>query len=340
MVPIGECWDKSATTDDTMKLGRFSAIHAPVQRIYKRAVASGLLSDNSAVASQVTYTTPGTYTWVAPTGVFRISLLCIGGGGGGAKGFGYNGRAIGAAGGGALQWANKIPVIPGTSYTIQVGSGGTAGGGINGAGTNGLNSFFANVAYFSANGGQSVGDFGKAGGPGGTRTISSSLTSIPELTSGGGDGGKGGDSLADFHGAGGGGAGGYTGNGGAGGTSNGVGSAGSGGGGGGAGGSINLGGGGGGGGTGILGLGANGTAGAVQTGGGGGSGGGAGGNGSSSSRNSSAGTAGLYGAGAGSVCLNGGPEIARPGGDGAVRILWAGTNITSRAYPSTNVTDV
>jgi len=23
MVPTGECWDKSATTDDTMKLGRF-----------------------------------------------------------------------------------------------------------------------------------------------------------------------------------------------------------------------------------------------------------------------------------------------------------------------------
>jgi len=42
MVPTGVCWDKSATTDDTMKLGRFSAIHAPVQRIYKRAVvASG-----------------------------------------------------------------------------------------------------------------------------------------------------------------------------------------------------------------------------------------------------------------------------------------------------------
>jgi hypothetical protein len=39
MAPIGEYWDKLATTDDSMKLGRFSAIHAPVSRIYKRAAA-------------------------------------------------------------------------------------------------------------------------------------------------------------------------------------------------------------------------------------------------------------------------------------------------------------
>jgi hypothetical protein len=56
--------------------------------------------------------------------------------------------------------------------------------------------------------------------------------------------------------------------------------------------------------------------------------------------NSSAGTAGAYGGGAGSTCYNSGSEISRPGAAGAVRIIWTGTNATSRSYPSTNVTDL
>ncbi len=33
--------------------------------------------------SQVQYTTPGTYSWVAPAQVTSVSVVCVGGGGGG-----------------------------------------------------------------------------------------------------------------------------------------------------------------------------------------------------------------------------------------------------------------
>jgi len=38
MAPAGAYWAKSATTDDTMKLGRFSAIHQPAQKIIRRRI--------------------------------------------------------------------------------------------------------------------------------------------------------------------------------------------------------------------------------------------------------------------------------------------------------------
>ena len=76
MVPTGECWDKSATTDNTMKLGRFSAIHAPVQRIYKRAVAANsnptpVLDLDAANYSAV----PTNGSTIAGTGAYAITVL-------------------------------------------------------------------------------------------------------------------------------------------------------------------------------------------------------------------------------------------------------------------------
>ena len=77
MVPTGVCWDKSATTDNTMKLGRFSAIHAPVQRIYKRAVVAlpsnptPVLNLDAADYSAV----PTDGSTIAGTGAFAITVL-------------------------------------------------------------------------------------------------------------------------------------------------------------------------------------------------------------------------------------------------------------------------
>jgi len=100
-------------------------------------------------ASQQEYTTPGTYSWVCPTNVTNVSIVCIGGGGGGG-GYGApdannnGGGGQGGAGGG-LGYKNGYPVTPGTSYTVVVGSGGTAGSPYS-QGNNGGDSYFVSTS--------------------------------------------------------------------------------------------------------------------------------------------------------------------------------------------------
>ena len=79
------------------------------------------------------FDTPGTYSWTVPAGISSISVAGIGGGGGGAQ------KVTGGSGGGGglLNYSNSIPVTPGTTCTIVVGSGGATGGtyGVNGSST-------------------------------------------------------------------------------------------------------------------------------------------------------------------------------------------------------------
>ena len=72
---------------------------------------------------QQAYTTPGTYSWTAPATVTSVCVVCVGGGG-----FGWvrSDGGGGGGGGGGLGWKNNIPVVPGTSYTVVVGAGGTS----------------------------------------------------------------------------------------------------------------------------------------------------------------------------------------------------------------------
>lgn len=65
-----------------------------------------------------------TYTWVAPMGVTTVSAFMMGGGGGGS----YQWANCGGSGGASI-WGRNLPVTPGTSYTIRVGSGGCWDGG-------------------------------------------------------------------------------------------------------------------------------------------------------------------------------------------------------------------
>ena len=88
----------------------------------------------------VLYATPGTYTWVAPTGVTSVCAVCVGGGG--AGGSAPNGGAGG--GGGALGYKNNIAVTPGQLYTVVVGAGGV--GRYNAIGTAGGDSYFINTS--------------------------------------------------------------------------------------------------------------------------------------------------------------------------------------------------
>lgn len=178
---------------------------------------------------QQAYTTAGTYSWVAPTGVTAVSIVAVGGGAGNAGGGA-------AAGGGGLGYKNNYTVVPGNSYTVVVGRAGPPGW-LGGADlNNGGDSYFISTAVVKGGGG-----VGYISGTGGTYT-----------GDGGGNGGLGGYAA-------GGGAGGYAGNGGNASQSNGVlGTAGTGGAGGGA---LSWASSEGGGGVGILGQGASGAAG-------------------------------------------------------------------------------
>ena len=249
--------------------------------------------------SSQSYTTSGSYSWVAPASVTSVSVVAIGGG---------------ARNGGGLGYKNNITVNPGCSYTVVVGVGFSVGG------TAGA-SYFVNTCTVRGGGGGSFGSApasytGDGGGYGG-RPIGGN--------GGGGAGGYAGDGggasfpngFAGSGGAGGGGGTAYgngmTGGGGGGTGLFGQGSSGSGGAGSAAKGACCAGG----------------PANGVGAGGGGGSGGNTGTAGIVylCFPNTSGG-GGLYGGGAGT----GGAGAS--GAIGAVRIVWPGT---TRTFPSTNV---
>ena len=291
--------------------------------------ASNSVTPAIPTASQ-SYTSAGTYTWVAPAGVTSVSSVAVGGGSSGRNGgCGYS-YSFGNSTGGQLRYVNNIAVTPGTSYTVVVGAGGPQGG----CGTKGGSSYFKNTSTVYARGGVCSRYQGGAccvgvgtGGNGGHGRYSC----------GGGVGSAGG--------AGGSGAGGYSGDGGAGSFAcypyTGAGYTGSGGGGGGGSQGCNrafYSAGAGGGGVGLFGQGCNGAGASRYNGGGGGSGG-------------SSGTQAIYipcscfspgayvggtGGAAGGGGGNGAPFVggyAGAGGSGAVRIMWPGS---TRSFPSTN----
>lgn len=253
---------------------------------------------------QIAFTTPGTYTWVCPANVHRVSGVTVGAGGG------RGGHSSGSSGGGALGYKNSVTVVPGTAYTVVVGAQNPGGAG--------ESSTFA--ALIGAEGGV---------GPG-----TSLAYAIPLYGSSGGRGVRG--ASGSWFG-GGGGAGGYAGDGGyasdSPATFAGI------GGGGGAGGGFSLTSGcsGAGGGVGIFGQGASGMGGnpSGREGGGGGSSGGSGGAGTNSTTPPPA-AGGLYGGGAPSCWHDVTTTSGLTAGGGAVRLIWG----VGRAFPSTNVGDM
>lgn len=263
-------------------------------------------------------------SWVVPAGVFRISVLCVGGGGTGSSGMTlrinnqlrYYGGAGG--GGGAVAWINNVAVSPGQTWRYQAGGRGQAsyfatGGGtiICSAGTGG-NGLAATVSS------------GPVGGAGGGTFISSSYSLDGSSGIGGGLGGRGGGSWYDtggnfYNGAGGGGAGGYRASGGRGSdggpaTNWSAGQAG-----GAAGGFRSQGGGG----VNILNEGSSGTSSGA---------GGSGGDAGSFTNTRTGGAGGAYGGGgAGGAGGTGGTGQGGAGAGGAIRIMWPGD---IRKWPS------
>ena len=279
------------------------------------------------VVGQQEYTSPGTYTWIAPSGVFSVSVVAIGGGNDSHElGGGGNAGYCSGGGGGGLGWKNSIPVVPGQSYTVVVGDAGYII--TNNNYTRAGNSYFISIS--------TVAGFG-----GGRNLIQDINADKVAVAAGGtyfGDGGGNGGNGGIFGGGqsdsttGGGGAGGYTGNGGDGGGHASSGLDGQGGGGGGGMGNYNGLGGGrstSGGGVGLHGQGSSGV-GAIFGSGNGGGGGSGGFNGQYGTFGSNGGSsASNYGGGAG---LRRQWAISQTAGSGAVRIIWG----ENRAFPSLN----
>ena len=157
-----------------------------IQHIKDFAKADQVSSDGSAEGyGEAEWITPGTYSWTCPAGVFVVSAVCIGAGGGERSG-----------GGGGLGYKNNIGVTPGQSYSVQVGN--------NGQNENGEASFFISASTVQGQGGAKGGSNGEGGG----------------YTGDGGGNGGGGAVFTHGDAGGGGGAGGYSGNGGLGGVQN------------------------------------------------------------------------------------------------------------------------
>lgn len=255
-----------------------------------------------AAPGQQVYTTPGTYTWVAPTGVCKVSVVAVGGA---SAGSGNRYSSMNGGGGGALAYANNTSVSPGSPYSIRVGTGAYTGAGAPTVSTEKKTFFACNPI---ANGG------------GVNNTSAAEIKTGGTVGAGsGGSGGAGGDGAycgnAYNIGGGAGGAGGYSGNGGIGSTcagtgfyANGTNGAGGGGGGGSTGGN--------GGGVGIFGEGTSGNRGYVTI---------------SNIQNGFPGSGGC-----GKTYGGGGGGNGNCGGHGAVRIIWPGC---ARSFPSTRVAD-
>ena len=84
-----------------------------------------LLTGSTATATDAIFTSSG--TWVCPAGVTSVSIVAIGGGSAGGSRPLSGGAAGGAGGGGGggLAYINNYTVIPGQSYTVVVGRGGS-----------------------------------------------------------------------------------------------------------------------------------------------------------------------------------------------------------------------
>ena len=314
----------------------------PVQGQISSLIRTGqtvLFTPSEIQVGEAEYTTPGTYQWTAPPGVTSVSVVAVGGGGGGLVAGSQN---SGGGGGGGLGWKNNIPVTPGQSYTVVVGSGVPGYTRSTPSSTSplypnpvikGEDSFFINSSTVAGLGGFSAHSSSiafNAVAPGGGF-----------VGDGGGNGGEGGvvDSSQRWA-RGGGGAGGYIGNGGRGGikVSDPVFPAGAGSGGAASGGNgSNIGfnstpqRSAGGGGVGIYGIGSSGAAPTLELQpGNGGSGGEAGTSGIS---RAAGGAGGGFGGGGGGIREQGATLTSGAGGGGAVRIVWG----LNRRFPDVNV---
>lgn len=97
------------------------------------ACLTSLLFDEGYAPGSIDYTTPGTYSFTVPAGVYEIQYVVTAGGagGGGQSGQGNGNSAVypgtGGGGGGSLNGVLTEGVYPGAVLTVKVGGGGIKG---------------------------------------------------------------------------------------------------------------------------------------------------------------------------------------------------------------------
>lgn len=131
------------------------------------------------------YQTPGQFTFIIPEGVTQITVEAWGGGG--AGGGARNGRGGGGAGGAFVR--STLTVVPGTSYTVNVGDYKTSTYNSSAASNKGNPSWFGSTTTVFADGGAGG---GPANGNNGTAGAGTNSTSIGTTKYRGGSGTAGG----------------------------------------------------------------------------------------------------------------------------------------------------
>jgi hypothetical protein len=162
-------------------LARNTAIISPTP-----AISSTPINPGPPSPALLIYTAIGTTSWTAPADVFSVEYLVVGGGGG--SGGGYD-TGAGGGGGGGMLLTGTLSVVPGTTYTIIVGDGGTAGTAnrlipleVNGG--FGEDSTFGSITALGGEGG-----FGSRLPSGGNNGTGGAAASPPSTASTGGRGG-------------------------------------------------------------------------------------------------------------------------------------------------------
>jgi hypothetical protein len=129
-------------------------------------------ANKTATSSAITqdFSTAGSFSFVVPSSVTKVTATIIGGGGAGGNGHasGYSASGGGGSGGYVVQ---NITVTPGQTVSIVVGTGGTVSGAQGGAGGNGTSSIvtYAATPYTAgggSGGGANTGSGGTAGAGG------------------------------------------------------------------------------------------------------------------------------------------------------------------------------
>lgn len=123
-------------------------------------LSSARMSKIEAMANvrQISWWTPGTYSWTVPVGVTKISITACAGGGGGSKGGG---------GGGDCVIKKEYTVTASSVLSVKIGTSGIAGSATTAGGTGGITSIGSLVSLSGGGGGKIDGTGGVAGGTGG-----------------------------------------------------------------------------------------------------------------------------------------------------------------------------
>ena len=104
-------------------LGPTTNAKATPGRVIKQGETYAVLSELLSVPyTKEEFTTPGTYTWTCPEGVYYVKAT-IAGGGGSYYTFSKT-STVKDGGGGELRLATMQPVTPGETYSLTVGAGG------------------------------------------------------------------------------------------------------------------------------------------------------------------------------------------------------------------------